>query len=205
MKDLFFIKKVHYEDKHTLIEKVTSRYNLTPTYKPDSWEENVHTTINYETSLSVYDYCLKSNIPVSLLELLDLEVQLYVKKIGLEGVGKFSICEIWYNAYKNRQYQHMHKHGNQYNIFFSGVYYVNYDPLHHTATRFYHPGFEIDFDQVRDHPYFVYTPAVKEDDLIIFPSQIGHDVPIQDCSNLRITVSFNVKCEYYEHEQFTYS
>lgn len=203
MKDLFYITPVKYDGKDKFIEQVVKKYNQSPNFKPVSWQENVHSSITYDQCKSIEEYSIKSNIPKSLVGDLNNHVQSFVKQKNIDEVGRFYISEIWYNAYKNRQYQHMHKHSNSYNNVFSGVYYVKYNNQEHTSTRFYHPGFEIDFEKVRTNPFFVYTPDVKENDLIIFPSDIGHDVPIQDTNDLRITVSFNVKCDYYD--QLSYS
>ena len=110
---------------------------------------------------------------------------------------------MWYNAYKNGQYQHMHKHSNGNDNIFSGVYYLKFNEKKHSPTRFYHPGFEIDFSKVRDDDFFIVTPPIKENDIIFFCSDIGHDVPEQFSDELRITVAFNVRCEFHESMQYS--
>lgn len=203
MKELFYIAPVKYDGRDKFIQDAEKRYNQSPNLKPTSWQENVHTSINYDQCKTVEEYSKKSNIPDDLVAVLSNWVQTFVKQKNIDTIGRYYISEIWYNAYKNRQFQHMHKHSNSYNNVFSGVYYIKFNNNKHTPTRFYHPGFEIDFEKVITNPYFVYTPDVNENDLIIFPSDIGHDVPIQDTNELRITVSFNVKCDYYQ--QLSYS
>jgi hypothetical protein len=44
---------------------------------------------------------------------------------------------------------------------------------------------------------------MKEHDLIIFPCNVGHDVPYQHSSKLRITISFNVSCIFYDAKQYS--
>lgn len=203
MKDLFYKTKVRYKNRTKLISLITDNYLKNPNQKPNVWSDNVHSSIVYDNTKNIEEYCCKSNIPIDLVVCLSKYLQKFLNKKKIQTAGNFYISEIWYNAYKNRQFQYMHKHSNGFNTVFSGVYYLKYDYLQHSPTRFYHPGFEIDFDKVKQNPYFVYTPDVKEDDLIIFPSDIGHDVPNQNSSDLRITVSFNVECNF--NDQFNYS
>ena len=93
--------------------------------------------------------------------------------------------------------------------FSSGIYkdFLKYPHkqafINQISFRFYNPAFEIDFDKVRHNKFFCFMPEVVEDDLIIFASDIGHDVPQQYSSELRITVSFNVICKYHESMQYT--
>jgi hypothetical protein len=87
-------------------------------------------------------------------------------------------------------------------MMFSGVYYMKYNEKEHSATRFYNPYFELDFDKVQTNPFFVNSPDIKENDVFIFPSDVGHDVSEQASSDLRITIAFNVACIF--KESFTY-
>ena len=96
----------------------------------------------------------------------------------------------------------MHKHSNKNNNFFSGVYYMKFNDKVHSATRFYNPGFEVDFDKIQDNSFFISSPEIKEDDIFIFPSDVGHDVPAQTTDELRITVAFNVACIFNEKFQY---
>lgn len=192
-----------YPNKQQLIDKITKRYLEQNTLKPQSWDENVHTSIVYDKCKTLHEYFTKSFIPQDLVDLIDQKLQDLIQQENLDSVGKFHISEMWYNAYTCGQYQHMHKHSNSINNMFSGIYYLKFNKQEHTSTRFYNPAFEIDFDKVRHSKYFCFFPTVQEDDLIIFPSDIGHDVPAQYSSDLRITVSFNVMCEYHESMQYT--
>jgi hypothetical protein len=194
----FYLDSVSYPNRQEFVQDVESKYNETPTFKPDSWEENIHTSIQYGGYKNNIEYFQKAGIPLDLVHLIDEKIQNIVSMENLSGIGQFYISEMWYNAYKNGQYQHMHKHSNGINNFFSGVYYIQFDENEHSSTRFYNSEFEVDFDKVRNHPFFVYTPKIKENDLFIFPSNVGHDVAQQYSSKLRITVAFNVGCLFHE-------
>jgi uncharacterized protein (TIGR02466 family) len=199
----FYLDSVSYPNRQKLIQEIENKYNQEPTHKHDSWEENVHTSIQYEGYKNNLEYFQNAGIPLDLVQLIDEKIQSLVRMENLHDIGQFYISEMWYNAYKNGQYQHKHKHSNGNNNFFSGVYYIQFDENEHSPTRFYNPYFEIDFDKIENHPFFVYKPKIKENDLLIFPSDVGHDVSHQYSSKLRITISFNVSCVFNESKQYT--
>jgi uncharacterized protein (TIGR02466 family) len=199
----FFIYTCNYANKKTLIDRIQQKYALQKTRKHKTWDENVHTSIVYDKYTTLENYILKSEIPQDLVVVLNQILQNFIEKQNLQSLGEFRISEIWYNAYSRGQYQNMHKHSNGNNNIFSGIYYIKFDPQQHSNTRFYNPSFEIDFSKVKNNSYFVFQPTVKENDIIFFPSDIGHDVPEQICDELRITISFNIQCIYYEHMQYT--
>lgn len=199
----FYQDSIQYSNRESLIQEIEKRYDEEPTSKPYSWEENIHTSIQYGGYRNNLEYFEKSGIPLDLVCLIDEKIQSIILKENLSDIGKFYILEMWYNAYKNGQYQQKHKHSNENNNFFSGVYYIQFDEGEHGATRFYNPYFEIDFDKVDKHPFFVYIPKIKQNDLFVFPSDVGHDVLHQYSSKLRITISFNVSCVFHESNQYT--
>jgi uncharacterized protein (TIGR02466 family) len=199
----FYFNSISYPNRQKLIQEIENKYNREPTHKPDMWEENVHTSIQYGSYKNNLEYFQKSGIPLDLVQLIDEKIQNLVHMENLNEIGQFYISEMWYNVYKNGQYQHKHKHSNGNNNFFSGVYYIQFNENEHSPTRFYNPYFEIDFDKVKNHLFFVYTPKIKENDLLIFPSDVGHDVSYQYSSKLRITISFNVSCIFNESKQYS--
>jgi hypothetical protein len=99
----------------------------------------------------------------------------------------------------------MHKHANGNNMMYSGIYYMKFNEKEHSATRFYNPYFDINFENknVRSNSLLVNIPKIKENDIFIFPSAVGHDVLPQDSDDLRITIAFNIACIY--NEKYTYS
>jgi uncharacterized protein (TIGR02466 family) len=203
----FYQTSLDYDHRDSLIQSIVSEYEKTPMRKPSSWEENVHTSIQYGDYKNNIEYFEKAGIPLDLVARINQVVQEFIFKLGISDIGTFYIAEMWYNAYANSQFQHMHKHSNNNNMLFSGVYYMKFNEKEHSATRFYNPYFEIDFNKVRNNSFFVKTPIIKENDIIIFPSEVGHDVLEQNTSDLRITIAFNVAClfnETQEARRFTY-
>ena len=194
----FYLDSVSYPNREKLIYEIESKYDQNPTYKPDSWEENVHTSIQYGSHKNNLEYFQKCGIPLDLVCVIDEKIQNFIDKEKLSSIGQFYISEMWYNAYKNGQYQHKHKHSNAENNFFSGVFYLQFDEKEHSSTRFFNPYFDVNFEKLEDNRYFTFLPKIKENDLIIFPSDVGHDVPHQHSSKLRITISFNVSCIFHE-------
>ena len=189
----FFQAPLDYSGREVLITQILDQYNKQPTKKPSSWDENIHTSIVYDSKNNI-DYFEKAGIPLDLVSEINDLVQQFIAKNDLSDIGTFYIAEMWYNVYTNRQYQNMHKHSNGSNMFFSGVYFMKYNEEEHSATRFYNPHFEIDFEKVQDNSFFVQTPNIKEKDVFIFPSDVGHDVLPQNSADPRITIAFNVAC-----------
>lgn len=201
----FLHTKLNYTGRDQLIEQISAEYEKAPTRKPASWEENVHTSILYDGYENNLDYFQKAGIPLDLVTETDKLVQAFVSDLGIADIGTFYIAEMWYNAYANAQFQQMHKHSNQSNMMFSGVYYMKFNKEEHSATRFYNPQFEVNFETLRENSFFVTTPEINENDVIIFPSDVGHDVTAQNSQDLRITVAFNVACLFKETpNRFTY-
>lgn len=200
----FFVGKLNYPGKKSLVDKIKQRYLDQRTLKPDFWKEDVHTSIIYsDRAIPPSDYFHQAYIPSDLIPLLDDKVQSVVREQNLSSVGDFYISEIWYNAYTRGQYQFPHKHSDGQSTIFSGIYFIKFDENEHSAPRFYNPGVDISFDKVLDNKCLVIQPKIAEDDLILFLSDIGHDVPEQLSDKLRITISFNVRCNFHARMQYT--
>jgi len=194
----FLHTSLDWAGREELIKTIQTEHKNQPVKKPSSWADNVHTSIQYDGYKNNLDYFQKAGIPISLVTELDKIVQAFVSDLSITDIGRFYIAEMWYNAYSNAQFQHMHKHSNQNNMMFSGVYYMKFNKDEHSATRFYNPHFEVDFDKVRHNPLFVAKPKIRENDVFIFPSDVGHDVEEQRSEDLRITIAFNVACIFKE-------
>jgi uncharacterized protein (TIGR02466 family) len=201
-KSYFYIDSLKYKNKNVLLKNIKSRYNKSPNLKPDNWPESVHTSIQHKNCKDNYQYFELSGIPLDLVVLINQKVQDLIEIEGLQDIGEFYISEMWYNAYRNGQYQNRHKHSNRYNIFFSGVYYLEIDE-EHSSTRFYNPAFEVCFEKILNLEFFTFSPKVKNNNLIIFPSGVPHDVTSQHSRKLRVTISFNVRCIFNEHINYS--
>ena len=191
---LLYRSQIDWPDREGWLQQIHARYRQHPVSKPDWWSESVHTTIQ---DLSPRDLKQQnssgSHVPESLINLVTPHIQSAAQWMGIADLGSFSLSETWYNAYSRGQWQYPHRHGGGMHML-SGIYYAKHDPEQHVGTRFYHPGFEWDHDLITDHYMLLYQAPVRSGDLIMFPSELGHDVPMQHSDELRITVSFNISC-----------
>lgn len=195
----FYKFKFYYKHRNELIKNIIKRYDSEPILKPISWNENVHTSFYYDHNSDNFLFS-KAGIPVGLVEEISNVTIAMLDQEDVKSIGNFYISEIWYNAYKNHQYQNPHKHNNlnRKNTIFSGIWYLKYNPSIHSSTRFFNPNFDLDKNLIQNNKHLCFSPEVEENDIIIFPSNVEHDVPKQSCDDLRITVAFNIDCELVE-------
>lgn len=183
--------KINYIHKKELIKEIEKNYEKQPNLKPNGWKCNLHTSFTYkeEENFLVNEHeTLLRDIRNKLEEF----VCIHNLKMNLEG--NFIMSNIWYNAYMNNQFQEPHDHSGS---IFSGCYYLKFNKNKHYQTKFYNPNYNLDHIKLENNPYFCFTPNCEEDDLIIFPSMIKHGTQgvKENCDEMRITISFNVKNE----------
>jgi len=180
--------KLDYKEKNKLIKKIEHNYFENPDKTPKKWKCKVHSSYE-DRNLSL------DTIPLDLIYLIENKVNAFLDAYFRtnEIIGNYFIAEYWYNAYKGFQFQEPHEHGDS---LFSGCYYLKFNKDKHCQTTFYNPNFRIEFDKLKNNPYFCYTPECEEDDLIIFPSALMHStegiIDKNECEELRITISFNI-------------
>jgi hypothetical protein len=119
---------------------------------------------------------------------------------------KFSFSVANYTCYGKSQYiqEHIHPHCD-----FVGIHYVRFDPSAHTSTRFTNPAsFAAYLEEIRSKTRIKYAnnesfnswmfgryePEVVEDDILIHPALLEHDVRPQQCEddNLRMAIVLNI-------------
>jgi uncharacterized protein (TIGR02466 family) len=190
-----------YSKRDSLIEQITRYHDEQRIHKPESWPEDVHTTFLYKQGerynnpdkyLNCLNFFKDARIPLDLVSEMNGLVDVYISEMGLSSLGQFYIGEMWYNAYKTGQHQQRHIHANGDDLYFSGIYYMKFDPLEHSSTRMFNPAYNIDFDKLPSTPPFVYDPPIQENDVVIFPADVQHEVLAQQSDCLRITIAFNV-------------
>ena len=116
----------------------------------------------------------------------------YVLSIIEKGLNKFyeeiglnlKVKDIFYQLYKKGSYHLAHNHGS---LGYSGIIFVSFNEDLHTATRFYSP-----FLNFIDGSVIGYRPAVKEGDLLIWPSSILHEAESNHSEEERVVISFNL-------------
>lgn len=79
----------------------------------------------------------------------------------------------------------IHNHGA---LGYSAVLYVDFDPEHHSSTRFVSP-----FNHWETGEVLYYSPKVREGVMIYFPSYILHEAPPNFSDKTRTIISFNFK------------
>jgi len=104
--------------------------------------------------------------------------------------------EMWYQKYYNMVEHKTHCHGF---TGWSSIIYVEFDPKVHESTRFFSP-----FRQPWDCDVEVFQPKVKEGDMILFPSSLLHEAPVNRSDTRRTILSYNIRgyVDYVKHTLF---
>jgi len=91
----------------------------------------------------------------------------------------------WVEKSEKNKLHPIHNHGA---LGYSAIIYVDYDPEVHSATRFVAP-----FNNFETGATNYYMPNIKEGSMIIFPSCILHEAPLNISDKTRTIISFNFK------------
>ena len=194
MEQLFYQHRIDWPGVDTWLHDIEQCCRDQPTMKPSTWPESVHSSMlppSGNSRRSLVDYADSSHIPTELIELLLPEVHAAARYFDLTSLGDAHLQEIWYNAYALGQWQNPHRHTGA-DTWLSGVYFAAFDADVHAATRFQHPGFRWNFDDLGWPACVTFQPPAQSGTVIIFPSEICHDVPANQSTKLRVTVSFNI-------------
>ena len=105
--------------------------------------------------------------------------------------------EMWYQKYYNMVEHKTHCHGF---TGWSSIIYAEFDPKVHESTRFFSP-----FRQPWDCDMEVFQPTVKEGDMILFPSSLLHEAPLNKSNTRRTIISYNIRgyVDYVKHALFS--
>ena len=122
-----------------------------------------------------------NNLINDLCYLIENKLQLFSKQINLNK--ELEISNLWCVSYKDTEKCVPHRHYNDRNYCFSGIYYLNFDSNEHQATTFYN-------DESLSKSL---TPKCDEDDLLIYPADIWHGYEGIVSSKRRIVVPFDIK------------
>ena len=133
----------------------------------------------------------------------------------IEVIGSFfntsfecTIKDIWYNCYKNQEYQESHTHFGDYDnpSHYACVHFLSYNPKIHSSLSFLDPlrlirggSHEMTGFSGYNEKYCV---NAKEGDLVMFPVYLEHEVkpgpPTPEYP--RITISFNIRITKFGEE-----
>ena len=105
--------------------------------------------------------------------------------------------EMWYQKYYNLVEHKTHCHGF---TGWSSIIYVEFDPKVHESTRFFSP-----FRQPWDCDVETFQPKVNEGDMILFPSSLLHEAPVNRSDTRRTIISYNIRgyVDYVKHMLFS--
>ena len=99
--------------------------------------------------------------------------------------AKVQLTDMWYQKYYKGVQHSFHNHGHS---GWSSIIYVEFDHEKHEATRFISP-----FNNVWNGNLEMYTPPVREGDMVIFPSTLAHEAPPNKSDTRRTIVSYNMQ------------
>jgi hypothetical protein len=149
--------------------------------------------INYEILSSVY---------------LEMVKEFFEKEIHTTKEYRFKFGVVNYSAITEGQWMPSHSHFEA-NITFACIHYLNFKTKEHVLTSFDNPAIfapyiklvqpelvDILDNMAPDNSYFweYFEFPVEEDDMIIFPAALNHEVPPQGpTKEPRITISTNIK------------
>ena len=127
-----------------------------------------------------------------LCEIITTLVREIMKSCGYASY-KLEITSMWGNVQRKGNYIFKHTHANS---VFSGVFYLNEDS-NFPPIQFHRPA-ESSFDIMTDDEnefnrgkMFLHP---KRDMIVIFPSWLEHDVPVNTSGKDRLSISFNIMC-----------
>lgn len=184
-KDVFFIKPIDIPQKQELINFISEYVKNHDNLLPEKWRCTVSSS-----------YELEHRYKFDFSELKEIIADLFKEYAMLRGLDRFSdptVGDVWWNYYIGNNFQEKHDHLDD---DFSGVVYLKLDKTVHLPTVFYNPLFNSRFHSFSEIPDVSYIPDVNENDCILFPSPIAHEVLAHNTAVPRITLSFNVN--YYD-------
>jgi hypothetical protein len=125
------------------------------------------------------DY-LDGNPTHEITDIMSDELSWFAKDLQCRPV----IVETWYERALPYMYHPTHNHGHG---GYSAVVFIEFDPKVHTPTNFIAP-----YDHFITGEPLIYTPNVKEGDIIIFPSFLHHYTHPHTSEQRRTVLSFNI-------------
>lgn len=154
--------------------------------------ENKESYNNPGNKTSKNEYILDLEIFKNIKEILNSYVENYFYSIlKINNIVKPYITQSWLNFTEEQQFHHSHCHSNS---LISGVYYLNASENYDNIT--FHKGVYEQL-QLPKNEYNIFnstswTLNVKTGDLILFPSQVSHEVNSKNGKNKRVSLAFNV-------------
>jgi len=196
-------------DKDLILNEMLHNFKKDP--KRNTWDDVMNTSFKSNWHHSNNDESNSNFLPVSyeqsgLTKCMDSKIREFMSYLSLISDVNYFFQITNYTVSTEGYYLTSHGHGKD---SFSSVLFLQFDKLNHPPTYFNNPYTAADqtrclqkdlyesFDN--KNPFFSYMQDtwavdVKEDDYIIFPGHIKHEVPpVGKSDKERITISCNIK------------
>jgi hypothetical protein len=98
---------------------------------------------------------------------------------------RVEFTDMWFQTALKGNSHGLHNHGHS---GWSSVIYVEFNPQHHTPTKFISP-----FNNPWNGNLVDFMPEVQEGDMIIFPSTIAHEAMPNESNVKRTIISYNLR------------
>jgi hypothetical protein len=149
-------------------------------YKVQNWDIKKKKLLEL---FNIFQHKIVGNVITSSIDIktniLSEEIELFEKELGFN----LSATVTWFQQYHLNMDHSVHTHGP---YGFSSVCYIEYDKENHDSTIFISPfGNNINGELDR------YSPDVEEGDIIFFPSNLFHYVPVNLSKITRTIISSN--------------
>lgn len=110
--------------------------------------------------------------------------------------NRIEFTEMWYQKYYKNIEHKTHCHGP---TGWSSVIYVEFDPVVHASTMFYSP-----YRQPWNGNIDTFSPNINEGDMVLFPSSLLHEAPLNRSDTRRTVISYNIRghVDFVKHTLF---
>ena len=167
-------------------------FPLTEQNKKYFYEEENNLICNYGNMRTKNDRILDNEEALDLKNNILECVSIYINYIYKNPKNIYlQLTQSWINVTTENQYHHIHNHPNS---FISGVYYYDvHDKEQISFTDF------SKFNTIEIHPTewtkensLTWTYDMSDNDLILFPSSLNHEVPYKKTKFKRKSLAFNI-------------
>lgn len=149
------------------------------------------TYLNMGNTTSLNNYILDSTEFSNLKKIIQSQIEIYLNKVYKPKYNvKPYITQSWLNWTKPGEYHHTHEHPNS---FMSGVLYIHADPQE-DKIKFHKNGYQqinletSQYDLLNSKSWWF---SVKTGNIVIFPSNLTHNVDQVTSGKTRISLAFN--------------
>ena len=192
-------------NKNEILDVIIKNYNKDK--NRNEWDKNnfeyskIHHCLFDEENTSFDFPDFKHLIPVY-----EKHINNFLNNLNIRKNIKFTFQIVNYTCMKKGQQMIKHIHTG---CDFSAIHYLKFDENFNDSTLFFNPSnYALFLNALRPKlkdllvnnennswAFYNYTLATKEEDFVIFPSVLEHNVPVIKSDKHRITISLNINLE----------